>query len=155
LVQVTDLEQAAFGGAVVPGRRALLDVSTGAERLLARAGEDDRPHSLVGPCLAEGFDHFFDRLAAEGVVPVRPVDGDDRGGVGDGVVDVLVVAHAGPPCLGEDGIHLGTAMLNKHSRKMNVRSLELNTRSLARGVSTPRRSVLPEAPPPRASSPGL
>ena len=71
LVQVADLEHSALGRAVVAGLRALLDVAAGAERLLARAGEDDRLHRVVGPRRAEGLDQLLDGLAAEGVVALR------------------------------------------------------------------------------------
>ena len=92
-VQVADLEHAALGGAVVAGLGALLDVAAGAERLVARAGEDHRLHAVVGPRGAERPDQLLDRAAAERVVPLRPVDGDHRGGALDGVVHVLVVGH--------------------------------------------------------------
>ena len=52
-VQVADLEQAALGRAVVAGLGPLLDVAAGAERLVARAGEDHRLHAVVGPRGAE------------------------------------------------------------------------------------------------------
>jgi hypothetical protein len=93
LVQVADLEHAALGRAVVTGLGALLHIPAGAERLVPRPGEDDRLDVPVGPRRPERPDQLLDRPAAEGVVPLRPVDRDDRGRALDGVVDVLVVTH--------------------------------------------------------------
>ena len=92
-MQVADLEHAALGGAVVAGLGALLDVATGAERLVARAGEDDSLHAVVGPRSAKRVDQLLDGAATEGVVPVRPVDPDHCRRVVDGVVHILVVSH--------------------------------------------------------------
>jgi hypothetical protein len=89
LVQVADLEHAGLGGAVVAGFGPLLDIPTGAERLLAGAGEDDGLHGPVGPGQPECLDQFLDGDPAERVVAVRAVDGDDRGRSLDLIPDVL------------------------------------------------------------------
>src|SRR6476646_15074 len=74
LVQVADLEHAAFGGAIVAGLRPLLDIAAGAERLLSLTGQDHRLDTLVRPSKPERLDQFFDCPTTEGVVAVRAVD---------------------------------------------------------------------------------
>src|SRR5664280_2692347 len=96
LVQVADLEHAALARAVVAGLGALLDVTAGAEGLLAGAGKDDRLDLPVRPGGAERLDHLLDRLRAEGVVALRAVDRDDRGRAVDRVGDVVKGRHPGP-----------------------------------------------------------
>src|SRR3954447_9230472 len=91
LVQVADLEHAALRRPIVAGLRALLHVAAGAEGLLPRPGQDDRLDAPVRPRGAERGDELLDGLAAEGVVALRPVDGDDRDRPVGLVPDVLVV----------------------------------------------------------------
>ena len=56
----------------------------------AEAGYKASKAMLTDPALrARGLDEILDGLATEGVVPVRAVDGDDRGGALDLVPDVL------------------------------------------------------------------
>jgi len=96
-VEVADLEAPGLGRAVVAGLGALLDVASGAERLVAGAGEDDAAHGGVHPCRPQGGEQLVDRLGAEGVVALGPVDGDDHGWTVDFVRDVLVVGHSRHP----------------------------------------------------------
>jgi hypothetical protein len=91
LLQVADLEHSRLGRAVVAGLGALLDVASGAEGLVAGAGEHDRPDRRVGPGEAECLDELLDGLGAEGVVALRAVDRDVGTAVRHGIRDVLEV----------------------------------------------------------------
>src|SRR5581483_7795130 len=84
----------AVAAALAPGRL----VAAGAEGLVAGAGEDHHAAAPVPPGGVEGVDQLVDRLGPEGVVLVRPVDGDrDDAGLVAVVEDVLVGHGCGPP----------------------------------------------------------
>ena len=68
-------------------------VGAGAERAVAGAGEHDHRHRLVPAGALQRVDQFLAGVGREGVVFLRPVDGDARDGVADLVENVLVVAH--------------------------------------------------------------
>ncbi|CAB4846400.1 unannotated protein [freshwater metagenome] len=96
-VKGVDLKQATHGGAVVACFGALLLVASGAEGLLARAGEGDGADLVAAPRALEAQHELIDSACAEGVVPVRPVDGDPGQSVVDLVGDVSELIHDGDP----------------------------------------------------------
>ena len=74
------------------GHRAggLAHVAAHAEGAVAGSREHDHAHGLVVRAALEGLAQLDDRLAAEGVQPLRTVDRDGRPAPGDLVEDVLV-----------------------------------------------------------------
>jgi hypothetical protein len=75
-VQRVDLEQPALRRPVVARLHPLLLVATGAERLLARAGEGNDAHLVADPGPLERQHELVDGARAEGVIALRPVDRD-------------------------------------------------------------------------------
>ena len=82
----------------VAGMAADLLIAAGAEREVARAGQDD--HADLGILMGEveGLQQFLHRLRAEGIAHFRPVDGDFGNFplIGGFVTDVLEFTHGGP-----------------------------------------------------------
>ena len=70
-----------------PMRVERLQVGAGAERLLARARDDEHARAVVGDERAEGLVQRLGGRAVDRVAALRAVDGDDRGGAGALVVD--------------------------------------------------------------------
>ncbi len=64
-------------------------VAAGAEGLVAGAGQHHARHPAVIGGQLEGRDHFLDRLRAEGVVQLGPVDDDPGGPAADFIEDVF------------------------------------------------------------------
>ena len=100
-VQVAGVEAAdALAGDLVVADVAVVAadplVAAGAERLLAGAGEDDRGDLDVVARPAEGVAELGQRLRAEGVAHLGPVDRDPRDRLGALVEDVLVLAGGAP-----------------------------------------------------------
>ena len=77
------------GGAVEPGE--LVDVGAGAERA-PLAGDDERPHRVVGVELGERGVEGGQRVGADGVEPVGAGERDDGDAVA-GPLDAERVAH--------------------------------------------------------------
>ena len=71
-------------------------IAAGTERLVARAGEDDRRDLGVVTGPGEGVAELRERRRPECVVNLRPVDRDLRDRIAALVEDVLVVALGGP-----------------------------------------------------------
>ncbi|MNC17688.1 hypothetical protein D3C75_655770 [compost metagenome] len=88
-LQFLDRQADQAAAVVLAGVGAL--VATGAERLVAGAGEDDDADGLVPAGAVEGVDQLQAGLAAEGVVAIRPVDGDGGDAIDFGVQNVFVV----------------------------------------------------------------
>ena len=80
-VEVLDLEESRLGLAIGTGGCPLLDVTPGAEGLVAGAGEDHRRDALVSPCVLEGCDELIDGPSAERVVALGTIDRHDGVGV--------------------------------------------------------------------------
>ena len=82
----------------VAGVAADFLVAAGAEREVARTGEDDHADLRVLVGEVEGVEHFHHRLRAEGVAHFRPVDGDFGNVplIRRFITDVLEFTHGGP-----------------------------------------------------------
>jgi hypothetical protein len=82
---------------VAAGRALVVVVATGAERDVARPGQQDAADPGVIPDPRERVDHLRDRLRAERVADLGTVDRDLRDpGAGVLVADVAVLRDAGP-----------------------------------------------------------
>jgi hypothetical protein len=100
-VQVADVEaaDATLGDLVVPDIAVVAAdplVAAGAEGLVARAGEDDLPDLEVVAGQGEGLAQLGQRLRAERVADLGPVDRDLRDPLGLLVADVAEVGCAAP-----------------------------------------------------------
>ena len=83
--EAREAERAA--GRVGVERLDRLQVGAGAERLVARAREDEDRGVIVGLEAVEGVEQGLRRVAVDGVVPLRPVDRDERRRLAALVVD--------------------------------------------------------------------
>ena len=96
-LEVQDVEPGQTVRADIPAALLVALVAARAEGLVAGAGQQDAADRGVIADPPEGIDQFLDRLGAEGVVDLRPID-HDAGDTSAGmlIADVLVLCDAGP-----------------------------------------------------------
>ena len=89
-IGVIDIRLGEVGGKCATG---VLQISTGAERLVARSGQDDDANVLIVMGVAVAFGDAGDHLAVERVALLRSVDGDPERLAALFQDDAVVIGH--------------------------------------------------------------